>query len=153
MAVTDTTTPEGKRFYAALKELAKRESYAGFQQGQAEEDDGVDMVDIAAFNEVGTSNAPSRPFMRKSIDDNQEKIVAFMQAQAKRLIEGKATAQEIMQQVAVFQKGLIQETIVEGEFEPNAPSTIRKKGSDRPLIDTGRMRQSVMTIVDVKGRK
>ena len=41
---------------------------------------------------------------------------------------------------------------MEGDFEPNAPSTIRKKKSDKPLIDTGRMRQSVMTVIDKKGR-
>ena len=52
----------------------------------------------------------------------------------------------------MFVRGLVQETIKEGEFSPNAPSTIKKKGSDKPLIDTGHMRQSVMTVVDRKGR-
>ena len=51
----------------------------------------------------------------------------------------------------MFQKGLIQRKIVDGTFEPNAPSTIRKKGSSRPLIDTGRMRQSVNFIIRRKG--
>ena len=35
--------------------------------------------------------------------------------------------------------------------EPNAPSTIRKKGSDKPLIDTGRLRQSVNYVIKPKG--
>ena len=152
MAVIDETTPEGKRFYQELAKLKDLMSYAGFQQGQAASDDGVDMVDIAAFNEVGTSSAPSRPFMRKSVDDNEEKIIAFCQAQLAKLCDGTTTAEQILREIAVFQKGLIQETIAEGEFEPNAPSTIRKKKSDKPLIDTGRMRQSVTTIIDRKGR-
>lgn len=152
MAVIDKITPEGKQFYQELAKLNELMSYAGFQQGQATSDDGVDMVDIAAFNEVGTSNIPSRPFMRKSVDDNEEKIIAFCQAQLAKLCDGATTAEKILKEIAVFQKGLIQETIVEGDFKPNAPSTVRRKKSDTPLIDTGRMRQSVMTIIDKKGR-
>jgi hypothetical protein len=152
MAVIDETTPEGKRFYQELKKLGELMSYAGFQQGQGSSEDGVDLVDIAAFNEVGTSRAPSRPFMRKSVDDNKDKIIAFCQAQIGKLCDGTTTAEQILKEIAVFQKGLIQETIVDGEFEPNAESTIRKKKSDKPLIDTGRMRQSVMTVIDKKGR-
>lgn len=40
-----------------------------------------------------------------------------------------------MRKTSVFVRGLVQETIKEGEFSPNAPSTIKKKGSDKPLID------------------
>jgi hypothetical protein len=32
-------------------------------------------------------------------------------------------------------------------WAPNAPSTIRRKGSDRPLIDTGALRQAITYIV------
>ena len=106
MAVIDETTPEGKRFYQELAKLKDLMSYAGFQQGQAASDDGVDMVDIAAFNEVGTSSAPSRPFMRKSVDDNEEKIIAFCQAQLAKLCDGTTTAEKILREIALFKKGL-----------------------------------------------
>jgi hypothetical protein len=33
--------------------------------------------------------------------------------------------------------------ILDGDFEPNAPSTIAKKGSSHPLIDTGQEKNSV----------
>jgi len=39
--------------------------------------------------------------------------------------------------------GDVQRTIRDIKQPPNAPSTIRKKGSDNPLIDTGRLRQSI----------
>lgn len=161
MAVIDRMTPEGKRLMKELKELGKLECYAGFQSGpKAKKRDGdsvvdseVDLLDVAMFNELGTSQSPSRPFMRDSIDDNQEEIVAFCKAQFGRLCSGAATAQNVMQQLAVFEKGLIQAKIKDGDFAPNAPSTVKKKGSDKPLIDTGHMRQSVQTVIDRKGRK
>lgn len=161
MAVIDRMTPEGERLMKELKELGKLECYAGFQSGpKAKERDGdsivdseVDLLDVAMFNELGTSQSPSRPFMRKSIDDNEEEIFSFCKAQFDRLCSGTATAQNVMQQLAVFEKGLIQAKIKDGDFAPNAPSTIKKKGSDKPLIDTGHMRQSVQVVIDRKGRK
>ena len=48
-------------------------------------------------------------------------------------------------------KDVIQESITEGAWEPNAPSTVAKKKSSKPLIDTGRMRQSVNYIIRERG--
>lgn len=161
MAVIDRTTPEGRKFFDELKKLAELECYAGFQggvetakkrEGDQVVDTEVDLLDVAAFNELGTSRAPSRPFLRQSIDDHHPEIEAFFKNQVALLTNGSTTADQIMRQTAVFLRGLIQEEIVEGDFTPNAPSTVKKKGSDKPLIDTGHMRQSVMTIVDKKGR-
>ena len=76
----------------------------------------------------------------------------FCQAQLKALLAGRTTAEEVLKKTAVFMKGLVQETIKDGNFPANAPSTVKKKGSDKPLIDTGHMRQSVTTIIDRKGR-
>ena len=56
-----------------------------------------------------------------------------------------------MKEIGAFQKGLIQERIVEGSFTTNAEATIRKKKSATPLIDTGRMRQSVNFVIRKKG--
>ena len=40
-------------------------------------------------------------------------------------------------------EGDMKATIGRGHFVPNAPNTIKQKGSSQPLIDTGRMRNSV----------
>ena len=53
--------------------------------------------------------------------------------------------------VADVYKRQVQHQMVEGEFVPNAPSTIRKKGSDKPLIDTGQLRQGVSYKICRKG--
>jgi len=49
--------------------------------------------------------------------------------------------------MGVVVKGIVQQEIVEGDFAPNAPSTVRSKGSGQPLIDTGHMRQSVNFVI------
>lgn len=138
----DRLTPEGRRFYEQLRQLARMEVRVGYQAGEAADDDGVDMCDIAAWNELGTEHSPARPFLRQTVENNESKINAFCAREARKMFEG-GTAEQCLDKIGVFMKGLVQKTIRDGEFEPNAASTIRKKGSDKPLIDTGRMRQSV----------
>ena len=148
--VTEKVTADGKKLQKILKELADKEVRVGFQQGKATEEDGTDVCDIAAWNELGTVNMPSRPFLRMSVDDNSDKINSFMSAQKRSIINGES-ADRILKKIGIFQKDVIQEKITEGSFAPNAPSTIKAKGSSKPLIDTGRMRQSVNFEIKQKG--
>ena len=148
--ITDRVTPDGARFQRMLEELAEKEVRIGFQHGSAAEENGADICDVAAWNELGTERMPSRPFLRKSVDENEGKINAFLQSKKKDLIRG-ASAGQILKEIGVFQKDLIQEKITEGDFVPNAESTVRQKGSSKPLIDSGRMRQSVNYVIQKKG--
>lgn len=152
MAGYDRLTPEGKRFYEELRNLKDKQVFIGYQAGEVVDDKGVDMAQIAMFNELGTSDSPSRPFLRMSVDDNQDKINAMCKAQADS-IAGGGTAEQALKKLGVFGVSLVQEKIESGTFEPNAPSTIRKKRSDKPLIDTGRMRQSVKYVIQKKGEE
>ena len=146
----DRLTPEGERFFAEIEKLKELQVFVGFQSGQVQDDKGVDIAQIAMFNELGTSTSPSRPFLRMSVDENEDKIRAMCGKNLKTLTSG-GTAETILKQTGAFGVSLVQEKIGSGSFEPNAPSTIRKKGSDHPLIDTGRMRQSVKYVIKRKG--
>ncbi len=151
--VRDTWTPEGRRFMQQLQELSKLEVKVGFQGGKEYyEEDGkqVDVLDVAMWNELGNAHTPSRPFMRDAVDTNESLINNFLKEQKQELINGK-TAERVYQDIGVFMKALIQDQIVTGSFTPNSPSTIRKKGSSQPLIDTGHMRQAVNFEVKRKG--
>lgn len=148
--ISDKLTPDGRKFEKMLKELAALETRVGFQAGEATDDKGVDICDIAAWNEVGTIHIPSRPFLRDSVDNNVDKINAMLKAKKQDLLSG-ASAEQVLKEIGLFQKDLIQETILEGSFEPNADLTIKRKGSDKPLVDTGRMLQSVNYVIKKKG--
>lgn len=147
--VRDTITADGKKFEKLLKELGQLEVRIGIQQGEASED-GVDLVDIAMFNELGTVHIPSRPFLRDSVDAHAAEINAFLQSMRSQLLKG-GSAEEVLKKIGVFQKGLVQNEIANGHFLPNSEATIKRKGSDKPLIDTGRMRQSINYVIQEKG--
>ena len=147
----DKVTPQGKEFFKQIEELRKLQVRVGFQHGEVASSDGADIADVAAWNELGTAHSPPRPFLRQSVENNESVIAAMCKQQLVAIIKGQATAQDALQALGVMQKALIQKTIKSGEFEPNAPSTIAKKKSNVPLIDTGRMRQSVNFVIKEKG--
>ena len=143
----DRLTPEGQRFFRELGELKKLEVRVGFQRGEAKEEDGTDICDVAAYNELGTDHIPARPFIRQSVDDNKNEISSFLKDQVKDFAKGKSAAQ-ILKEIGLFQKDLMQTKIEEGSFVPNAESTIRQKAKKGPppylpLKDTGTMEQHV----------
>lgn len=148
--VTERITPDGRKFEKMLKELQSKQVRIGFQAGKATEDDGTDICDVAVYNELGTENIPARPFLRDSVDNHESEINAFLQQKKKDLVRGKS-AEQVLKEIGIFQKDLIQEEITSGSFVPNADSTIRKKGSSKPLVDSGRMRQSVNYVIKEKG--
>jgi hypothetical protein len=143
-------TPEGKRYFAELNKLASLEVCVGFQSGQDPYEDGADLAVVAAINELGSSSTPARPFMRQSFENHEGQLKAACEHLEQSIIGG-ASAQDALTELGVFCKGLVQKEIVDGGFEPNAPSTIAKKGSEQPLIDTGHMRQSVNYVVREAG--
>ena len=151
----DRLTPEGQKFFREIEKLKKLQVRVGYQEGEKTYDEGgkpVDLLDVAMFNELGTSRTPSRPFMRDSVDDNADKISSACKSKLKALASGQKTAEQVLKELGVMQVGLVQATIRDGEFAPNAPSTIARKGSDKPLIDTGQMRQSVHYVITEKNR-
>lgn len=139
-------TPEGKKYFEQLKKLANLEVKVGFQAGEAQYEDGADVVRIAAYNELGSSTTPARPFMRQSFENHKAELQKACELVNQTLANG-GTAEQALAKLGAFCKGLVQQEIVDGGFEPNAESTIAKKGSDTPLIDTGTMRQSVNFVV------
>lgn len=48
-----------------------------------------------------------------------------------------------LERVGLWAQGSIQQRISDGIPPPNAESTIRRKGSSTPLIDTGQLRTSI----------
>lgn len=107
-------------------------------------DGGVNLADVATFNEFGTSSIPSRPFMSQTFDTNQQDIKEFIEKQYSGVLSLKQTISDGLKKIGVWYTGKVKEIFTKGEFAPNSPSTLAAKyPSTRPLIDTGRLRQSI----------
>ena len=146
-------TAEGKKFLKELEELTKLEVAVGYQEDAKypEKEGGQSIAEVAIYNDLGTIHSESRPFMRDSLNCHKQEIECYMQKQAKALVDGKESTEEVLKKVGVYQKKLIQREITHGNFKENKKATKARKGSDTPLIDTGIMRQSVNFVVRKKG--
>ena len=101
------------------------------------------LASLAAVLEFGNEHIPSRPFLRQTLSENQEKYTALFT----QLFKQGLQIERIYEQLALVAQGDVQLNIARGNWAPNAKSTIKQKGSSKPLIDTGKMRQSVKGIV------
>ena len=67
-------------------------------------------------------------------------------------MSGAVSARGALDVMGLAVTGMIQEQITDGDYVPLAPATIRRKknNSDKPLIDTGHMFQSVRHVIEDK---
>lgn len=120
------------------------------QKGDRRKKANQSMPEIAASNEFGTSKIPARPFMRTAFDENIKLINKAIQGEYDKIIDGRITTFKSLSAIGELMIRLTQKKIGEITFPPNAPSTIAKKGSFKPLIDFGQMTQSVTKQVVLK---
>lgn len=117
-----------------------RQVKVGFPAGKV---DGP-VVNRAIWNHYGTSRGiPSRPFLLNAIRKNRRKYLEAMKTAGAKILRGEATLDQTMRKLGIMAQGEIQQEITDLRDPPNAPATIRAKGSSNPLIDTGEMRSKV----------
>jgi hypothetical protein len=95
---------------------------------------------------------PARPVIQPAIeaDGNHQKISRELASSAKAYLEGsKEKGDKFMLRAALAGQNAARKWFTDSRngWAPNAASTIAAKGSDRPLIDTGALRQSIIGIV------
>lgn len=84
-------------------------------------------------------NIPPRPWLIPGVESATPDVIDTI---ASGIEKGLPTDQ-IMEQVGAIAAGATQQYMTDLREPPNAKSTIAKKGSDNPLIDSGSLRASV----------
>ncbi len=116
----------------SLKNIAGHSVDFGFIPGMCS----ADVIDIAVWNNFGTRDIPRRPFY----DNAMKKIIA----EYKKL--NLLSSKDIKKSLTEFgakAKQIIRNEIKNGSYEPNAESTLKHKHGNKPLIDSGKMLNSV----------
>jgi hypothetical protein len=140
------TLSGGAKLDAALREMAREISKpatlrVGFLS-KAKYPDGTSVALVAAVNEYGRPDKgqPPRPFFRNMIAD---KSPEWPGAIAGLLKDNGYNAERALELTGSAIAGQLRQSIIDLVSPPLAESTIRRKGFDKPLIDTGHMLQSV----------
>ena len=152
---TDKGMDEIRKQIAALGQLSVK---VGVVEGSGSED-GVDIAQYGAYNEYGVPgkkqkwDIPPRPFIRGFVENKAEEIKAAHERLFKLVSEGKITADTAIKRLGQFAQDGIKRYMKSGDFVPNAESTIKRKGSSRPLFDKGALFNSIRYEVIEGGKK
>lgn len=106
--------------------------------------EGFTLADIGAVHELGSSTVPARPWLAYGVQAARPD--QLMRAAFEQVAEGKREAMQAMERAGLAAVASVQDTMGE-QGPPLAQSTIDAKGSSAKLIDTGRLRASVSSIV------
>lgn len=102
----------------------------------------IALKDLAAIHEYGLG-VPKRAFIEPSLKANRKKYLVYAGKQITPIIRRKQSMNSTWQTLGAMAVADIQQYMVTARFTPLAPITIKRKGSSKPLIDTGQMRQSI----------
>lgn len=107
------------------------------------DEDGADLLLIAAANELGTDTIPSRPFVRGAFDEHRRDLYRTQERIWNLVQQGRITLDRGLALLGEEHQGQIQQYMTAIDTPPNAPRTIAEKGSDNPLIDEGTLRRAI----------
>ena len=98
------------------------------------------------------NHIPARPVLKPACaaEGNRQIIARELNASIKAAAEGDSTkARKQMLKTALAGQNAVRKWFTDSRnsWAPNTPGTIAAKGSDRPLIDTGALRNSIVCVV------
>lgn len=106
------------------------------------------VLDIGTWAEFGIGQ-PERSWLRAWYDAANEKSKQDIRTMLKAVVAGKLDAASALNKLGARFAGQIQQRIADGIQPDNAESTILKKGSSTPLINTGQFRSSITWSVEL----
>lgn len=125
-------------------------SYGYATKAAADRDEVRFLKTGAGYMELGVTkphviDIPARPWLEPGVQQATPKILEAIEAG----LEADQPMDQILEAVGVIAAGEVKVYMTELRTPPNAASTIRKKGSDNPLIDQGHMRAAVTHKVSI----
>lgn len=158
MGFTCVRKSNSKKVLKNLKNIQNATLQVGWFDAKYE--DGTPVSLVAMVQEFGApeKNIPPRPFMRPAkMEHAQEWKDQFAKA-AKNLHKGRKTQEDILNELGDQIISDIRQAIMDVNFPPLEEQTLkarRRKGnySEKPLIDTKRMFDTLDKKVEMKGRR
>ena len=101
--------------------------------------DGTPVAMVAFWNEYGTKTSPVRAFFRTTVSDQKKNWVLSVQ----NLMKMHDDPKKVMGLMGEHMRGQIVQSINTWTDPPNAPYTVRMKGFQKPLVDSGQLMRSI----------
>lgn len=119
------------------------------EDGALEPNTELTVAEVATFHEFGTRHIPQRSFIRAWFDESVAENRALLLSQMQLAIAGKLTLEQALERCALKFEAGVRKRIRARIPPPLAQSTIDRKGSSTPLIDTGQLVSSIRAKAEV----
>ncbi|QHJ84130.1 MAG: hypothetical protein [Bacteriophage sp.] len=145
MPILKNTNGKGlQKLETFLKDMQGHKLYVGVtKSSNSRPKDGASNALIAYVHEFGIG-VPERSFLRSTVLEQGQKYLAIQRDNIIPAIKGGAmTADEAYRRLGIVASNDVKLKITNGPFTALDQKTIDRKGSSKPLIDTGELRQSI----------
>jgi phage gpG-like protein len=156
------TKDDVAKVLASIQDLAKKQVLVGIPASKAERQEGdeepINNAQLGYIHEFGApaSNIPARPFLNPGIARTQESINNHLQKAAKAAMDGNSEKVDVeLNATGLIAQAGARNEINSGAFEALAAATLaarlrRGRTGDKPLIDTGQLRNSITYVIREK---
>jgi len=128
-----------------IRALGESKVYVGIPSSENARQGATNNATIAAVHELSAPSRgiPARPFLIPTMRNNAEKYTTLMAQGFRNALQDRTKASEVYEKIGLVASNDVKDYIVSGQFVPLKESTIDRKGSSKPLIDTGELRNSI----------
>lgn len=141
-----------KEILRRVHQIRDSDVHVGVLSDDKHGDDDITMAELAAVHEYGTEDGhiPARPFLRPTFEAERQNLTDMGGKLITAVLDGKMEVEQALGIVGASLASAVKKRITSNVPPPNAPSTVAAKGSDKTLIDTGRLLNSITWSVEVK---
>lgn len=137
-------TTEGKQTDITLAQLATIQEFGTVIMVSPKMRVFLAATGLALSPETREITIPSRPFMRQTFDENESLLADLADSLEHQILTKRITVRHALSEIGQTHVNQIQINMSEsGKFAANHPYTIARKKKSQPLINTGRLRQSI----------
>jgi hypothetical protein len=140
-----------KKLYSMVKDLDKKYVKVGIMSDrggqEVEEGSNLTMLELGMIHQFGSekANIPARYWLTTYFESKPDEVSAKVSELARAVVMNKVDVRRGLELLGLWATAQVKKTITTGEHlpPPLSPVTIARKGSDRPLVDTGRFVNSI----------
>lgn len=108
--------------------------------------EGTTVMAVGAIHEYGGGDVPQRSWLRVPFQVKRDELSEAIAKQAKAVFDGKKTADKALGLIGAVATNISKDAFTTngyGKWPALKASTINAKGSSKPLLDTGTLRNSI----------
>lgn len=137
------------RIQREFKEFKGAATVVGYPEGESgterHDEAKISLAGLAAVHEYGSvaRNIPERPLQRQTFERTKKHIYKVILNEFSKVLANKVDVKKALSAVGEWYTGQMKNTIDTGNFVGLSEVTKARKGSSKPLIDTGQLRNSI----------